>query len=453
MGVVPVQVPVVAVRVCPSWAVPLMVGGELLVGAVGAVVTTAVGAEVATELPLLFVAVTSTRIVKPTSAPTKMYFAAVAPTMTTQWAPFASQSNQRRAKLVGLRVQPPTVDVNVCPTTVVPVIVGREVLTGGPLAANAEGSPAASPMAPSATAAITATLFGFSFPSPTMRKAPYDAASSRKVRQPTRDGNSAGAYLVRSLNLSSNRPIQPSGRSDPPLPVEAPGAPIDQGMDRDDVAGRVDVGHCGHMGRAQHILVLDHEPVWLKALSSTLEAAELKITTTRSATGALKLLRERRFAVAMIGIDSDRFDWQRFLERAKLRAPGCKLIVVSHQDPLATVARALELGADAYVVKRAEPEDLVFAVRQALSPGVYHHTGGPVRLPGHRTMPQQPLTRREHEILRLVAEGCSNAEIASRLSITEPTVKSHLWRLYRKIGVRSRTAAVAWATAARSELS
>lgn len=207
------------------------------------------------------------------------------------------------------------------------------------------------------------------------------------------------------------------------------------------------------MGRPQHILVLDHEPVWLKAIKSTIEAAELKVTTTRSASGALKLLRERRFAVAMVGIDSEHFDWPQFLERAKLRAPACKLIVVSHQDPLATVVRALELGADAYVVKRAEPEDLVFAVRQALSPAVYQSTGRPVRLPGRRTTPQQPLTEREHEILRLVAEGCSNAEIAARLSIKEPTVKSHLWRLYRKIGVRSRTAAVAWGNAARSELS
>jgi DNA-binding NarL/FixJ family response regulator len=205
------------------------------------------------------------------------------------------------------------------------------------------------------------------------------------------------------------------------------------------------------MGRAnQHILVLDHEPVWLRALKSTLEAAELKITTTGSASEALKLLRDRRFAVAMVGIDGGRFDWQRFLQQAKLRAPDCKLIVVSHQDPLATVGRALELGADAYVVKRAEPEDLVFAVRQALSPAVYQVARRPVRLPGRRTTPQQPLTGREDEILRLLSEGCSNAEIATRLSIKEATVKSHLWRLYRKIGVRSRTAAVAWENASRS---
>jgi DNA-binding NarL/FixJ family response regulator len=204
------------------------------------------------------------------------------------------------------------------------------------------------------------------------------------------------------------------------------------------------------MGRtSQHILVLDHEPVWLKALMSTLQAAGLEITTTSSSSEALRLLRDSRFAAAMVGIDSDRFDWKRFLARAKLRAPGCKLIVVSHQDPLATVSEALELGAAAYVVKRAEPEDLVFAVRQALSPAVYQVASKPVRLPGRRTTPQQPLTPREHQILQLLAAGCSNAEVATRLSITQPTVKGHLWRLYRKIGVRSRTAAVAWANASR----
>jgi DNA-binding NarL/FixJ family response regulator len=199
----------------------------------------------------------------------------------------------------------------------------------------------------------------------------------------------------------------------------------------------------------QHILVLDHEPVWLKALKSTLEAAGLAVTAATTASEALKLLRGRRFAVAMIGIDRDGFDWERFLERAKLRAPDCKLIVVSHNDPLGKVGKALERGADSYVVKRVEPEDIVFAVRQSLSPGVYQVSSPPVRLRGRRTTPQQPLTPREQEILRLLADGWSNAEIAERLSIKEPTVKSHLWRLYRKIGVGSRTAAVAWASASQ----
>lgn len=199
----------------------------------------------------------------------------------------------------------------------------------------------------------------------------------------------------------------------------------------------------------QHILILDHEPVWLKALKTTLEGAGLAVTTANSANEALKLLRDRKFAVAMIGIDREDFDWERFLTRAKVRAPACKLIVVSHNDPLAKVSRALELGADSYVVKRVEPEDLVFAVRQSLSPGVYQVTNAPVGLRGRRTTPQQPLTPREREILRLLVDGCSNADIAARLSIKEPTVKSHLWRLYQKIGVDSRTAAVSWANASR----
>lgn len=197
----------------------------------------------------------------------------------------------------------------------------------------------------------------------------------------------------------------------------------------------------------QQILVLDHEPVWLKALKSTLEAAGLAVTAASSASEVLKLLRDRKFAVVMVGIDREGFDWARFLGRVKLRAPACKVIVVSHRDPLAMVGRALELGADSYVVKRVEPEDLVFAVRQALSPAVYQVTSRPLRPGGGRTSPYQPLTPREQEILRLLAEGCSNADIAVRLSIKEPTVKGHLWRLYRKIGVGSRTAAVSWATA------
>jgi hypothetical protein len=164
--------------------VPLIVGGELLVGATGAVCTTAVGAEVATALPLLFVAVTSTRIVEPTSALVRVYFGAVAPTITTQFRPFVLQSNQRRVKLVGLRVQPPTVEVSCCPTTVVPVMVGREVLTGGPAAASADGSVAVSPTTPRAAATTRATLLAFNFPSPKMQLALVGYVSLRGIGTP-----------------------------------------------------------------------------------------------------------------------------------------------------------------------------------------------------------------------------------------------------------------------------
>jgi hypothetical protein len=71
IGGVPLQVPGLAVRVCPSWAWPLIVGAEVFAGAVAVAWTTPVAAEVADALPALFVAVTWTRIVEPTSAAVK----------------------------------------------------------------------------------------------------------------------------------------------------------------------------------------------------------------------------------------------------------------------------------------------------------------------------------------------------------------------------------------------
>ena len=84
-----VQLPVVAVRVCVSRGVPLIVGGELLPG--GSAATTEVGLDVELVLAAAFVAVTTTRIVEPMSAPTSVYVDALAPAMFAQFAPALSQ--------------------------------------------------------------------------------------------------------------------------------------------------------------------------------------------------------------------------------------------------------------------------------------------------------------------------------------------------------------------------
>ncbi|MGV9632517.1 response regulator transcription factor, partial [Streptomyces sp. NPDC003487] len=94
----------------------------------------------------------------------------------------------------------------------------------------------------------------------------------------------------------------------------------------------------------------------------------------------------------------------------------------------------------------ARPEDLAAAVRTAaagrtaLAPAVADRLLHRLRTPG------TSLTRRETEVLTLVAEGLSNLAVARRLHLTEGTVKSHLARVYAKLGVDSRTAAVAAAT-------
>ena len=122
-----------------------------------------------------------------------------------------------------------------------------------------------------------------------------------------------------------------------------------------------------------------------------------------------------------------------------------------HHDP-AHIDAALAAGAAAYIVKTAHPDDVASAVRQAFDHSVYL-PGGPLAV-GEPLAPEaQParaarpggLTRRELEILRLVAEGHSNSQLARMLWVTEQTVKFHLSNVYRKLGVANRTEASRWA--------
>ncbi|MFF3060072.1 response regulator [Streptomyces sp. NPDC057909] len=129
---------------------------------------------------------------------------------------------------------------------------------------------------------------------------------------------------------------------------------------------------------------------------------------------------------------------------ARPQAP--RVLIVTTYDTDADTLRAIEAGATGYLLKDAPPEDLAAAVRTAaagrttLAPTVADRLMNRLRTPG------TTLTRRETEVLALVAVGLSNQAIGNRLHLSEGTVKSHLARIYVKLGVDSRTAAVATAT-------
>jgi DNA-binding NarL/FixJ family response regulator len=200
---------------------------------------------------------------------------------------------------------------------------------------------------------------------------------------------------------------------------------------------------------ALRLLVLDVQAVWLRAVERIAAEAGFAATTSSSPGEALKLLRRGRFDVVMFGADAagGSLTWTQLLGRAKRLAPSARFILVGDEDDEEVVRRALDAGLDAYITRRAEPEDLVFAIRQVLTPELYliwpfvSSVGSMERTAGRSF----GLTRRESEALELIARGRSNAEIAKELGITEQTVKGHLWRLYRKLGVTNRTAAARWA--------
>jgi DNA-binding NarL/FixJ family response regulator len=125
------------------------------------------------------------------------------------------------------------------------------------------------------------------------------------------------------------------------------------------------------------------------------------------------------------------------------------IVLTTVEDPKAVDA-ALEAGAAAYVMKTALPDDFTAAVRQAFSQSVYLPAGRNEaqleQLDEELTPAGRPvLTHRELEILRPVANGASNADVAAALWITEQTVKFHLSNIYRKVGVANRTEAAHWA--------
>lgn len=124
-----------------------------------------------------------------------------------------------------------------------------------------------------------------------------------------------------------------------------------------------------------------------------------------------------------------------------LEAPPYVLVLTNY-DTDADILEAIEAGASGYLLKDAPPHALVAAVRaaaageSALAPVIA------TRLLQRMRRPATSLSARELEVLRLVAEGHSNARIATELVITELTVKSHLVHIYSKLDVGSRTAAV-----------
>ena len=118
------------------------------------------------------------------------------------------------------------------------------------------------------------------------------------------------------------------------------------------------------------------------------------------------------------------------------------VLVLTNYDTDADILGAVEAGASGYLLKDAPPAELVAAVRaaaageSALAPAIASRLLERMRNPGVSLSP------RELQVLRLVADGHSNAVVAQRLTVTELTVKSHLVHVYAKLGVSSRTAAV-----------
>jgi DNA-binding NarL/FixJ family response regulator len=198
-------------------------------------------------------------------------------------------------------------------------------------------------------------------------------------------------------------------------------------------------------------VILDRHPLWLDALDRLLANVGF-VVVGRATDGdeALALIQVHRPDVFIAGINAASAEQVALVRKAQQSQTDLKCVVVADSAELEAIEAAFAAGASVYCVRTAEEGDFASAVRQAFARSIYIAANGHESLTRSRTSEtgsaaEHQLTRRELEILRLVAEGHSNSQLAHMLWVTEQTVKFHLSNIYRKLNVANRTEASRWA--------
>jgi DNA-binding NarL/FixJ family response regulator len=202
------------------------------------------------------------------------------------------------------------------------------------------------------------------------------------------------------------------------------------------------------------VVVDDHELV-RAGLMSLLDTAEDIEVVGAAADGqaAVALVSELAPDVVLMDLSMPVLDGIGATRRLNELTPTTRIVALTSFSDDDGVTRVLEAGAVGYLLKDCAPAALFEGVRAAaaghapLDPRVAH-----ALLPGRAPSVLEQLSGREREVLRLAADGLANKQIARRLGIAESTVKVHLGRVFRHIGVTDRTSAALWAREHLGEL-
>ncbi len=203
--------------------------------------------------------------------------------------------------------------------------------------------------------------------------------------------------------------------------------------------------------RIRVLLVDDHEVV-RRGLKGFLELQDDIEIVGEASDGAeaISLAAELLPDVVLMDLLMPNVDGVTAIGTIRQRQPETDIVAVTSFIEEEKVTAALEAGASGYLLKDADADDVADAIRAAhageirLDPQVARVLAE--RLRSRRDQPQvEALTAREEEVLRLVARGAANKEIAHELSITERTARTHVSNILGKLGLASRTQAALWA--------
>lgn len=200
------------------------------------------------------------------------------------------------------------------------------------------------------------------------------------------------------------------------------------------------------------LLVADDHQVVRLGLRNILEGTGINVTA-EATTGeeVFQKVAAEKPDVVLLDVRMPNGDGLHVLGRLKLEYPELPVIVFSSYDNPTYVARAVALGAAGYVLKEDTRERLMEAIQLAMrgesawTREELRRVTGALATPRVVSDVEVPLTQRESEVLRQLANGLTNKEIAQALGISYETVKEHVQHILRKIGVSDRTQAAVWA--------
>jgi DNA-binding NarL/FixJ family response regulator len=193
------------------------------------------------------------------------------------------------------------------------------------------------------------------------------------------------------------------------------------------------------------VLIVDDHAVIRDGITAMLEPHDDLDVVGEAADGdtALRLTAELRPDVVLMDLRMPGTDGATVTARITASYPGCRVLVLTTYDSDADIIRATAAGAIGYLLKDTPRRELLTAIRAAaagrsvLTPSVATKL---VRQ--QRTDRPEPLSARERQVLALVARGATNRDVAERLNVTEATIKTYLTRIFTKLNVNDRTAAV-----------
>lgn len=193
------------------------------------------------------------------------------------------------------------------------------------------------------------------------------------------------------------------------------------------------------------VMLVDDHPIVRAGIAGMLAHVDGIDVVAEAANGedALGMITRTQPDVLLLDLRMPVMDGPSLIQKLRSEGNQIGILVLTTYDTDADILRATEAGANGYLLKDTTPQDLVKAIKAThagdswLAPGVAAQV-----MKTLRSADSEKLSSRELDVLKLVADGSSNKEIASALHVSPATVKTHLIHIFRKLNVNDRTAAV-----------